>query len=294
MVSKGKRFAVAFGSIYLVLVSTWWIVGSILMAPCHQAIGSLPVGLPGTDVKLSSESGETLRGWFVPGDAGHGAVVLMHGLRASRLNMLARARFLHDEGFAVLLCDFQAHGESTGGHLTFGHLESRDAQAEVRFVHERAGGEKVGVIGVSLGGAAAVLASPPLDVDAMVLGSVYPTINEAVSDRLTARLGSWASLLTPLLTVQLRPKLGFGVEELRPIDRVPIIHVPKLFIAGTEDRSTTIGESEKLFQAAAEPKELWEIRGARHEDLYAFARAEYRLRVVAFLKRYLAERIPIR
>ena len=168
---------------------------------------------------------------------------MLHGVRATRLSMLARARFLHRDGFSVLLCDFQAHGESTGRHVTFGYLESCDAQSEVAFIHRAAPGEKVGVIGTSLGGAAALLATPPLPVDAMVLESVYPTIEEAVTDRLTSRLGSWAGAFAPLLIVQLRPRLGFGPERLRPIDRVAGIRVPKLFIAGTEDRSTTIGES---------------------------------------------------
>ncbi len=214
-------------------------------------------------------------------------MVLLHGLRATRLNMLNRARFLHREGFAVLLCDFQAHGESTGRHITFGYLESRDAQAEVRLVRERAPGERVGIIGVSLGGAAAILSARPLDADAMVLESVYPTIDDAVSDRRTSRLGPWASTLAPLLIMQLRPRFGFGAGQLRPIDRVPAVHAPKLFLAGTEDRSTTIRESERLFQAAAGPKELWEIRRARHEDLYAFAGEEYRKRVGDFLKEHL-------
>jgi len=282
-----KKIVVLAACLIAVVVLAWWVAGGFLAAPSHQAAGRLPADLPGTDVKLASESGETLQGWFVPGRAGRGAVVLLHGVRAGRLSMLPRARFLHDEGFAVLLCDFQAHGESTGHHITFGYLESRDARAEVRFARQRVPGEKVGVIGMSLGGDAAVLASPPLDVEAMVLESVYPAIDDAISNRLTARLGPWASVLTPLLTTQLRLRFGFGPEQLRPIDRVPALRVPKLFIAGTADRSTTIRESERLFQAAAEPKELWEIPGAGHEDLYAYAGAEYRQRVLAFLNEHL-------
>ena len=59
----------------------------------------------------------------------------MHGVRANRLVMLARARFLHKAGYAVLLFDFQAHGESSGKRITFGHLEGLDASAAVTFLH---------------------------------------------------------------------------------------------------------------------------------------------------------------
>ena len=53
----------------------------------------------------------------------------MHGVRSNRLQMLDRARFLNKFGYSVLLFDFQAHGESIGDHITFGYLESLDANA---------------------------------------------------------------------------------------------------------------------------------------------------------------------
>src|SRR5688500_12469407 len=148
--------------------------------------------------------------------------------------MVDRARFLSRAGFAVLLFDFQAHGESSGEHITFGYLESRDAQAAVEFLRTNAQGERIGVIGESMGGAATLLASPALDADAMILEMVYPTINQAVRNRLTRRLGGWAGILTPLLTWQLEPRLGIDADALRPIDKVGAIRVPKLFIVGAE------------------------------------------------------------
>src|SRR6185312_6459178 len=115
------------------------------------------------------------------------------------------------------LFDFQAHGESAGEHITFGYLESRDAQAAVDFMRNNAPGEKIGVIGVSMGGAATLLASPPLKIEALVLEMVYPTINQAVSNRLTMRVGAWGAVLTPLLVWQLKPRLGVSADALMPI-----------------------------------------------------------------------------
>jgi pimeloyl-ACP methyl ester carboxylesterase len=70
--------------------------------------------------------------------------------------MLERARFLLRAGYTVLLFDFSAHGESTGEHITIGYLESRDAQAAISFLRKILPGEKIGVIGVSMGGGSAV------------------------------------------------------------------------------------------------------------------------------------------
>jgi uncharacterized protein len=261
-----------------------WIAGGVLTSPAPQRIGNIPAGLNGRSVEFRSESGSTLHGWFVPGKAGAGAIVLMHGVRSNRLSMVNRASFLSQAGYSVLLFDFQAHGESSGTHITFGSLESKDARAAIQFLRDNAPGEKIGVVGVSMGGAAAILATPPLSVDAIVIEMVYPTINEAVNDRLTLRLGNWARILTPLLIVQLRPRLGVDPAELRPINHVNQLTFPKLFIAGADDRHTTIEESRRIYETARAPKELWIIPGAAHVDLHEAAKIEYELRLLNFFK----------
>jgi fermentation-respiration switch protein FrsA (DUF1100 family) len=277
---------IVFGCVLVLLLTTFagsWFAGSSLIAPANEAIGNLPSDLVGSSIQFSSESGAVIHGWFIPGKKGGGAVVLMHGVRANRMSMLDRARFLARAGYSVLLFDFQSHGESAGTRITFGYLESRDARASVSFMRANASGEKIGVIGVSMGGAAALLASPSLEADAMVLEMVYPTIDQAVSDRLSVRFGKWSRVFTPLLTWQLGPRLGVSAGALRPIDRVGSIPIPKLFIAGSEDQYTTLEESRQMFALAGEPKALWVVGGATHEDLCRFAGKEYEQRILDFL-----------
>lgn len=284
---KRRRVLICALSVLLIFCAGTWLAGSLLTAPARESVGNLPPDLAGRPVQFTSASGATINGWFIPGKTGAGAVVLMHGVRANRLSMLDRSRFLSQAGYSVLLFDFQAHGESTGQHITFGYLESMDAQAAVSFLRANAPGEKVGVIGVSMGGAAALLSSPPLDVDALILEMVYPTIDQAISNRLTRWLGGWASSLTPLLSWQLKPRLGIGSEALRPIDHIGRISAPKLIIAGADDQHTTLAESRQMFEAASGPKELWVVSGAKHVDLYPLVKAEYEERVLSFFGKYL-------
>jgi alpha-beta hydrolase superfamily lysophospholipase len=169
-----------------------WGAGSFLSRPAKHSIGALPAHLQGRDVQFESGSGSELHGWLIPGRKGAGAVVLMHGFRGDRRQMLARASFLSEAGYSVLLFDFQAHGESPGKQITIGYLESRDAQDAVEFMKKNNPGEKLGVIGLSMGGAAAILASPALEVEAIVLEAVYPDIERAVANRAERYLGAWA------------------------------------------------------------------------------------------------------
>ena len=278
----------------LILILTFlvgvWLAGGILSAPARQAVGEAPPDLAAEAVQFQSSSGATIKGWFIRGKKGAGAVILMHGVRANRVSMLDRARFLSRAGFSVLLFDFQAHGESSGDQITFGYLESKDAQAAVDFMRTKAEGERIGVIGVSMGGAAALLASPPLDVNAMVLEMVYPSLDQAVSNRLSMRLGGWARILRPALTWQFKLRSGVSVNALQPSQKVTEITVPKLFIAGAEDQHTTLGESRQMFDAAAGPKALWIVERAAHVDLYAMEKEQYEHRVRSFFTGHLTQR----
>jgi alpha-beta hydrolase superfamily lysophospholipase len=260
-----------------------WMFGSALSAPAMREIGPPPPDLDAVACAFASASGGTIRGWIAPGRTGQGAVVLAHSIRSNRLEMVDRARFLRAAGYAVLLFDAQAHGESPGDHITFGHLESRDAAAAVAFVKERFRGERVAYLGISQGGAAALLGGTPLPVQALILEAVYPTLREAVIDRIEIRLGPLARGLAPLLLLQSDLRLGVTSAAIAPIAGIREVHAPLLLIAGAKDRHTRIEESRRLFEAAPEPKTLWVIPGAAHQDFYAFARAEYEHRVLTFL-----------
>jgi fermentation-respiration switch protein FrsA (DUF1100 family) len=214
-------------------------------------------------------------------------VILMHGVRANRLSLVRRARLFREQGFSVLLFDFQAHGESPGTHITLGFLESRDARAALDLVHRELPGQPVAALGISLGGAAAVLADPPLDLDALVLESVYPTVEDATRERLRIRLGPLGPPLAPLLLAQLKPRLGIEPSSLRPIDHIAQVRCPVFVISGTNDEHTTPAQTRALFERAPEPKRLWLVPGAAHVDLERFAGGEYRRRVLEFLAAFL-------
>jgi len=267
----------------LVFVLFAWYEGNVLIAPSNGNIGKPPANLPVESVQFPSLSGSVLQGWLAAGLPDKGVVILMHGIRANRWQLVGQAGFLFRAGYSVLLFDFQAHGESAGKHITAGYLEARDATAAVGFIQRKFPGKKICVDGFSMGGAAAVLAKPPLPVNAMILQSVYPTIEQAITDRLESRFGWLGKFGTPFLTWQLKPRLGFGPEDLCPIQQVAKITVPKFFIAGTIDRDTTVQESQALYDAAAEPKQLWLVDGAAHMDMLAFAGAEYEKRILDFL-----------
>jgi uncharacterized protein len=277
---KTKRRGVSLACGLMGLPLAIWLAGTVLSWPARATMPAPPDGAEA--VEFNSASGATIRGWLFNGQPHQGVVLLLHGVRANRLETSSRAAFLRQAGFGVLQIDQQAHGESTGAQITFGYLESRDAQAGVQFLRTRFPAERVGALGISLGGAAICLAEPPLPLDGLILEMVYPDLHRAVENRIARYLGNWARDLTPLLEWQIKPRLGVGSEALRPIEHVGALSFPKLFIVGERDRHTPLNESQELFDRAAAPKDMWIVKDAQHENLHRKAGTEYEQRVLKF------------
>jgi fermentation-respiration switch protein FrsA (DUF1100 family) len=289
LMSRAKLIIGALATAIIGCVVAVYLIGALLSAPALHPIGPPPPDLGAVDVEF-----EGIRGWFVRAAEGSPCVILMHGVRSDRRSMIGRARFLKEAGYSSLLFDFQAHGESPGKSMTFGYLESANARAAVAVARSRFQCSRVAAIGQSLGGAAALLGAEPLQVDALILESVYPTLAEAVSDRLQMRFGAAGRLLAPLLTFQLKPRLGIEIQALRPIDHIPNFSHPIFVLSGTEDQHTPIDEARRLFGAAREPKEFWAVQGAAHVDLHGFSADLYRQRILEFLDKYigLPDKVP--
>lgn len=269
--------------------------GQWLIRPAAREVGPPPAELPALALKISVPEGGMaphVAGWFVRGQPGAGAVLLLHGVRSDRRQMLPRARWLHGAGIATLLIDLPAHGESPGEHIGLGALEGPAVRAALAELRRRAPGERVALIGVSLGAAAYVLAGAEPPADAVVLESMYASIEAATAHRIAIRLGGLSHLLAEPLLWQLPWRLGLGRDELRPIDHRPRLRAPLLLISGSADRHTLWVETEALFAAAREPKQLWQVPGAEHVDLFAFEPTAYAARVLPFLQQHLQPALP--
>lgn len=283
-----KRIA-WFGAVILGAAgfAVYLAIGSFLVAAKHHAVAPPPPGLPIEALSLPSRSGATLAAWLITPEDPRATAIVLHGMHSDRGTMLGRAKFLRQLGFVVLLPDLQAHGESTGERVTLGHLEALDAVSSAEYLKWRYPDLPMGAIGVSLGGAALSYARADLPLKAAVLEAVYPTVAEAVENRVAMRAGPLAPVLAPLLMLQLKPRLGVGPDELRPVDAIREVPYPVLIVSGATDEHTTASQTQALFAAARQPKELWLVDGAAHVDLLRYDPPGYRSRVSAFLERYV-------
>lgn len=283
-----KKAALVFIFLIPILViGAFWFAGNSLTAPAPASVGNCPNALTCENIEFPSESGSTIKGWFVKGEEGKGAIVIMHGLRANRSSLVERIKFLKNAGFSVLGFDFQGSGESSGKSLTFGYLESRDATASLKFIKQKLPNEKIGVLGISMGGAAFLLQKDFEKADSLILEMVYPTMQSAIENRLNLWLFSGADNLSFLMTKQFPLRLGVSVDELRPLDKIKTVNCPIFVIAGEKDPHPKLEESRQLFETANQPKDLWIVANAGHQDLHKTAPKDYEQKVLDFFEKTL-------
>jgi len=282
-----RQFSYSLVVTVLLLAILSFAAGELLSRPVRKSAGRVPQDIKIQTVILQTLANQSVSGWFIQGRQGQGAVLLLHGVRGHRLDMLERARFLNKAGYSVMLIDLPAHGESTGNRISFGFHEAKGVTAALRYLTQQLPDEKIAIIGVSLGAASVVFASMPAPPSAVVLESLFPSITEALIDRLNLHMGVLGTYFAPLLLWQLPYKIGVSAKQLRPIAAISAIHAPVLIASGSKDQHTTRAETSRLFQAANAPKELWIIKGAGHEDLHTFDRQIYETRILIFLAKYM-------
>ena len=268
----------------------------VLTLPHRIVVGAPPADLRAEEVTLvAPENGPDaaangVRSWFVP--AGEivgksrelkGALLILHGRGSSRRAMTGRARVLQQAGYASLLLDHPAQGESPGDVVTLGAREAALATAGVAWLQTKLPGTKVGAIGISMGGAALCLADPPPPLAALVLESTYSTLEAAIDGRARRMLGPIGHWLTPIALWTFHHHTGCDPAAMRPVDRIATLAGPLLVLHGGADRSTTPDQGRALFAAAPGPKQFFAFEGADHEDLFAFSNQSWSEQVVPFL-----------
>ena len=247
-------------------------------------------GLDSEELAFATSDGLRLQGVWIPAAGSSRAVVIMHGHGGSLDYDLHRAPFLHAAGFNVLLFDFRAHGRSPGRLATFGYLERRDVQGAVEFLKSR-GMQRIGLLGFSYGGMAAMLAAPLCpEVGAVISDGGPARLRSAAAGRAAALgLPRWSGAFLGWLAVAATSlRLGANLFRYEPVRWVGrIAPRPVMFIHGELDQF--LSDFDELFAAAGEPKEAWRVSGVEHVKASEACPEEFRRRVLDFFRRNLPE-----
>lgn len=207
-----------------------------------------------------------------------GIAVHFHGNFGNVSNHFIGSSFLIHHGFDVLVFDYQGYGASEGRPSPARTVGDGVAALKLAASLDRNPSGGVVVLAQSLGGAVAIpaMAREPV-ARAAVIQSAFTNYRVIARDVLKR---SWITWILYPVYPQL---LWTRYEPMRWLDRLPAM--PLLFIHGDRDRVIPIRMTRALFERAKEPKTLWIVDGAGHNDLRQSAGEEYDRRVADFFSR---------
>lgn len=241
--------------------------------------------IPVKDISFFNQRGSRLSGWLAVYSRQAPVIILNHGTPGDRVNMLQRATFLFKHKYSVMLFDFQSYGHSQGIMSTLGMVESEDILAAISFLHvyPSTANNKIGVLGLSMGATAAILAAArttailalvaeSCPVDATRVPGDVPNNQVRAADRKAVEAA-----------------YGVDITLARPIDVVHKLsgHTAIFFINGDNDKETPLLGMEALYQRAGSPRQAWVVPGAAHAQSFAADTRDYILNVDNFFDTYL-------
>ena len=224
-------------------------------------------GLEYEDVWFQSEDGVSLNGWWVP-KPGAPVFLWFHGNAGNISHRLENIKLLVEEvGVQVFIFDYREYGKSQGSINREGTFQ--DAAAACRYLTETRGvpGPEIILFGRSLGTALATDMALKGPCRALILESAFTNSQEM------------ARLYAPFL-FDWRPKVPYD-----NLGRVGRVKVPVLVIHGSHDEIIPVDMANRVFAVAPQPKELYIIPGAHHNDTYLVGGREYVNRLRSFIEK---------
>ena len=202
-----------------------------------------------------------------------GAVLVLHDLSDSKAGYLPLAKALSQKGFDIVLSDFRAHGRSTGKYVTYGAKEKEDLKRVVDgLLAEKLVSETVYVFGAGMGASVAIQYAA---IDSRVKGvmavaacrdfrsfakRLHLLMDPIDFDKLLARAGQIAK---------------FKPNDVSALDDIGKLRCPVLLMHGKLDRKAPYTDSEALYEAANNPKELMLIEVLGHLGMLFAADATF-------------------
>lgn len=237
-------------------------------------------------IVLTCPDGVRLSAWYIPSKNG-AAVLLLHGHSGNRLGVMYHAEALTQAGYGVLLPDLRRHGSSEGQVFGRGETERDDVLTAVTYLSKRPdinpGG--IGIFGFSIGGVLALQAAAhTVTVRAVAVDDASPATmaDFPAPQGWLNRFINWplqAYYMTMIQRLYRKRPLPANLTILSRLTQ------PIFFIAtghGIEQQLVR-----RFYDAAPDPKLLWEIPESKHGNGWHTHPDAYGARLVAFFNQAL-------
>jgi pimeloyl-ACP methyl ester carboxylesterase len=245
--------------------------------------------IPFSEVRFATRHERHLYGWWVPA---HQAapdpapiLILVHGWGRNVERTMPYVRHLHRMGYDLLAFDLRNHGSSDPDRYPNLLMFSEDIRAAVDFVVGRTAGEPrpIGVIGLSVGGGAAIHAAARDDriSSVVTIGALAHPVDVMRPEFEKRHVPYFPVVWLTLAYLQLR--IGARFDRFAPGNVIEKARARMLLVHGEADVVVPVEQARKLATAGNPATiRLWAIPGRGHSDCHD--QPDFWQRIDAFLR----------
>ncbi len=235
---------------------------------------------PHEEVWARSEDGLRLHAAYFPNHDSKKVAICLHGYTSQGMSdYIGLSGYYLKHGFAMLLPDARAHGQSEGEYVGFGCLDRHDLMGWIRWIIRKCGPDvEILLHGTSMGGATVLMASGlslPSQVKGIVADCGFTSPKEVFTHVLHSMYHLPAFPMIQIASFVNRRKAGYGLDDCNAAREVRKAKVPILLIHGSEDGFVPCWMCDKIYENCASPKKKLIIEGAAHAESYYKAPETY-------------------
>jgi len=256
----------------------------VFFQPHHQLVNTpTQFGIAFQNEYLTAADGTAVNAWFLPAvGAPRGTILFLHGNAENISTHFRSVAWLPAAGYNVLALDYRGYGASDGVPTLAGVQQDIDAAMRHLLTHQNVDGQRLIIMGQSLGGALAIFYSARSayreQIRAVVSDSAFSDYRVVARQALAKFWLSWPLQWLPWLAID---------NDYAPIDAVAEISpIPLLIIHGTRDSVVNSTHAQGLFNRARKPKQLLLIPEAEHIQALSIPAVQQQL--LEFLQRSMA------
>lgn len=232
---------------------------------------------------IKLKSNKEIECWLIKTEKSKGTVILFHGYRGEKSQLIEKSDEFIKLGFSTMLVDFMGSGNSEGNQTTIGYKEREEVKSTFDYI-KQTGEKNIFLFGTSMGAVAIMkcINDDQIKPKGVILECPFGSMYQTVLARFK-RANAPTFLMPRILLFWGGIQNGFWGFTHNPTTYAKGITFPTLLLYGEKDKSVSRKEIDEIYTNLKGSKKLHIYKNTGHENYLIKNKIEWNKNISDFL-----------
>ncbi len=225
------------------------------------------------EITIPTRNDKNLYGWWVPAENQNNEkkpiIILIHGWSRNVDRVMSFIKKLHPAGYNLLAFDSRCHGKSDDDKFSSMVKFMEDIRAAIDLSEKlpNVDTNRIGVLGLSIGGAASIYAAAvDKRIKAVVTGGAFARPTKVMEIEFKKCKIPYYPFVW-LIFKYMEFRIGAKFDDIAPSNNIMKTDASIFLIHGINDATVPLEQADELYKAGNPDKvKLWKVEGKGHSD----------------------------